>query len=129
MSSLFSSGSKLPSKVNTVKYNKIPNMLKELNKAKLVVVKALKNTQSTYERRELTKTIKKLNSYMDNLDKLSHKYLIDKANKLINESGAFKRKTMKYIKRLQTKHSRSQKKSQKKKRKKVKTKQRRTKRN
>ena len=60
---------------------------------------------------------------------------IDKANRLIKESGALKRKTMKHIKQLKSKQSHSQKKSQKKKSqkkrkksKKVKTKRRRSKR-
>lgn len=135
MSSLFStpSVSNLPSKVNTAKYNKIPGIIESLNKAKLAVVKQFKKTTSMYEKRELNKISKKLQDHIDKLDKVTNNYLIDKANRLIKESGALKRKTMKHIKRFQSKLSqkKSQKKKSQKKRKKskkVKTKRRRTKR-
>jgi hypothetical protein len=132
MSSLFSipSTTNLPSKVNTAKYNKIPRIIESLTHAKLEVVKQFKKTTSTYEKRELNKLVKKLQGHIDKLDKVTNNYLINKAKKLINESGALKRKTMKHIKRLQSKQSRSQKKSQKKRKKskKVKTKRRRSKR-
>ena len=135
MSSLFSipSTTNLPSKVNTAKYNKIPGIIESLNQAKLKVVKQLKKTTSMYENRELNKLVKKLQDHIDKLDKVTNNYLINKAKKLIKESGALKRKTMKHIKQLQSKLS--QKKPQKKKyqkirkkSKKVKTKRRRTKR-
>jgi hypothetical protein len=132
MSSLFSipSVSNLPSKVNTAKYNKIPGIIESLTHAKLAVVEQFKNTKSKYEQHELIKMAKKLQDHIDKLDKVTNNYLINKGKKLINESGALKRKTMKHIKRLQSKQSRSQKKSQKKRKKskKVKTKRRRSKR-
>lgn len=132
MSSLFSipSTTNLPSKVNTAKYNKIPRIIESLTHAKLEAVKQIKKTTSMYEKRELNKLVKKLQGHIDKLDKVTNNYLINKAKKLINESGALKRKTMKHIKRLQSKQSRSQKKSQKKRKKskKVKTKRRRSKR-
>ena len=137
MSSLFStpSVSNLPSKVNTAKYNRIPSIIKSLNKAKLEVLKQYKQAPSTYDKNELNKMAKKLQDNIDKIDKLAHNYLIDKANRLIKESGALKRKTMKHIKQLKSKQSHSQKKSQKKKSqkkrkksKKVKTKRRRSKR-
>lgn len=132
MSSLFSipSTTNLPSKVNTAKYNKIPRIIESLTHAKLEAVKQIKKTTSMYEKRELNKMVKKLQDHIDKLDKVTNNYLINKAKKLINESGALKRKTMKHIKRLQSKQSRSQKKSQKKRKKskKVKTKRRRSKR-
>ena len=140
--------SNLPSKVNTAKYNKIPGIIDTLNNAKLEAETQIENLKrlnkikmnksnfaiNNSNIRELNKMAKKLQDNIDKIDKLAHNYLIDKANRLIKESGALKRKIMKHNKRLQSKQSSSQKKSQKKKSKKrkkskkVKTKRRRTKR-
>lgn len=154
----------LPSKVNTAKYNKIPGFIDTLNNAKLEAETQIENLKrlnkikmnksnfaiNNSNIRKLNILVNKLQNCIDKLDRLAHNFLIDKANrlinetdhllmveanKLINESGALKRKTMKYVKRLQSKQSKEKKKSQKKKpqkkrkkSKKVKTKRRRTKR-
>tara|TARA_Y100000389_G_scaffold135867_1_gene133396 strand:- start:136 stop:600 length:465 start_codon:yes stop_codon:yes gene_type:complete len=143
------SATNLPSKVDTAKYNKIPGIIETLNNAKLEAETQLKNLKrlnkikmnnsnfaiNNSNIRKLNKLVKKLQGHIDKLDKVTNNYLINKAKKLINESGALKRKTMKHIKRLQSKQSHAQKKSQKnksqkkrKKSKKVKTKRRRSKR-
>ena len=139
------SATNLPSKVDTEKYYKIPSIIKALNNAKLDSESQLKNLKilnkikmnkhnlkiNNLNIRKLNILVKKLQDHIDKLDKLTNKYLINKAKKLIHESGALKRKTYKYIKQLQSNPLRSQKKKYKKKRKKskqVKTKRRRSKR-
>lgn len=152
----------LPSKVNTAKYNKIPGFIDTLNNAKLEAESQIENLKrlnkikmnksnfaiNNSNIRKLNVLVNKLQNCIDKLDRLAHNFLIDKANrlinetdhllmveasKLINESGALKRKTMKHIKQLKSKLSQKKpqkKKSQKKRKKskKVKTKRRRTKR-